>query len=224
MRGMSRKRLILDYEDDDDEEEQGGRSANVDEDVASMAHLRAERERHEAAYRERLARTKELQAELRQLAAEADREQSYAKMLASREKTLAPDPEPHSAPSASCRRKHQPIDKQVVALLVKSILDQGMTWSAAERAYDVSHATIARYVNEERKSRLGEPVSDKPMKKRGRKVEVTPEACVWLAEQLERDSGVGLKALREGLATNFDIHVEMSAISKVESDLVIFNL
>ena len=101
--------------------------------------------------------------------------------------------------------------------MVRKILEEGMTWLEAEEAYNVSHATIARYVKMEKRGRAGEPVDDRPRKKRGRKAEITPEACVWLALEIEQDSGVGLKKLKQGLEEHFDIHVETAAISKVLS-------
>ena len=103
--------------------------------------------------------------ELHRRVAKADKEQAITKMLGHHEKTLVPDPEPHIAPSASAHRKHQPIDKQVLALLVTSILDQGIFWIEAECVYGISHASIACHLEAEKWSHRGEPTSDKPLKK-----------------------------------------------------------
>ncbi len=188
-----------------------------DGEASSRESLRQEKEKHLQVHQEKQARIRELQAQLRAEVAEDERAILLAKSLANREKSVAPDPEPRAAPSAAARRPHQPLDPQVAALMVKSILDDGMNWSTAEEVYKVSHATIARYVGLEKKSRAGEPLEEQPARKRGRKAVITPEACVWLALEIERDSGVGLKKLKEGLEKEFDVFVEKAAISKVRN-------
>lgn len=216
---MSRRRIIRDDDDEirlaDEEphtEELGG--GDEEPSATEQQRLRAEEEAHRRKARELAEKTARLQAELRAAVGQHEQEMNLAKVLSNRQKRLAPDPEPQGAPSAAARKPHQPLQPQVRALIVNSVLDEGMKWSEVSERFKVSKPTISRFVAAERRARLGEAPAETP-KKRGRKAAITPEACVWLAQQIEQNAGVGLEALKEGLATEFDIGVEVAAISKV---------
>ena len=190
-------------------EEQGEVDARNASDQAKLQ--KKAKRLHEKAH-EAGERLRELQRSIRETLAEREMALTLEKALKNRMQHVGADPMPAAAPSQAQRKPHQPLAPQLAAAMVKNITEQGMTWTEAERAYNVTKATVARYVKREREVLSGEAPAAAPAKKRGRKLAIGPDACVM---ELERDSTVGLKALRQGLFENFDIDVQEPAISKV---------
>jgi transposase len=141
------------------------------------------------------------------------------KALIHREKAMASPPAPAPPPSAQKRKKHQEVSGQVRALIAEAILDKDMTYDDAEKHFDVSRATVWRIVKEERAARSGEAPPPKVQQKRGRRTAFTPDSLVWLCVEIERDAGVTLKDLANGLLEKFDIDVGVAAISKTIKSL-----
>lgn len=147
---MSRRRIIRDDDDEirlaDEEphtEELGG--GDEEPSATEQQRLRAEEEAHRRKARELAEKTARLQAELRAAVGQHEQEMNLAKVLSNRQKRLAPDPEPQGAPSAAARKPHQPLQPQVRALIVNSVLDEGMKWSEVSERFKVSKPTISRF-------------------------------------------------------------------------------
>ena len=132
---------------------------------------------------------------------------------------IAPDSTPIQAPIANKRKKYQAVVPQVTILITESVLDHDMTYEQAQETFEVSKATVWRIKMKETRARTGEAPVDRPLKKRGRHTEFTPEALVWLCTEIECDSGIHLDALKKGLNEKYQIDVAQSTISKALKSL-----
>ena len=85
------------------------------------------------------------------------------KALENLEKSAPKPQENVQAPSEQRRRKFQPISGQIKARIVDEILYKGtMSWSDAEKAFDVSHASIGRILDQEKKRKNPDSQSEPP--------------------------------------------------------------
>ena len=90
-----------------------------DGEASSRESLRQEKEKHLQVHQEKQARIRELQAQLRAEVAEDERAILLAKSLANREKSVAPDPEPRAAPSATALRLLRAANRPAICSAVR---------------------------------------------------------------------------------------------------------
>lgn len=148
---------------------------------------------------------------------------ALANVIKEREKY---EPKPSSSLTGKKRKRGQPLDPQLRAIIGEQLQKQNKSWKELCDDYSVSESTVARISRElreeeenEKNEKLGRPTKPcKKKQKRGPCFKIDSASMLFLFEMLEENNGLTLKQLVNLLREKRGLEVSKSTVARALSD------